>query len=175
MKEKIIVIGNGMVGYKFCERLTDKDTENKFEITTFCEEPRPAYDRVHLSYYFDGKTVEDLTMAKIEWYEEKGISIHIGDKAVAIDRENKTVTSAKGVSIPYDKLILATGSDAFVPPVPGIDKEGVFVYRTIEDLEVVELDMLLDLLYYQYHHLYVFQVDSLFLSHLDYLHYSRQE
>ena len=135
MKEKIIVIGNGMVGYKFCERLTDKDTDNKFEITTFCEEPRPAYDRVHLSAYFDGKTVEDLTMAKIEWYGEKGITIHIGDKAVSIDREKKIVTSEKGVSIPYDKLILATGSDAFVPPVPGIDKEGVFVYRTIEDLE----------------------------------------
>ena len=137
MKEKIIVIGNGMVGYKFCERLTEKDTENKFEITTFCEEPRPAYDRVHLSAYFDGKTVEDLTMAKIEWYEEHGIIIHIGDKAVSIDRENKTVTSEKGVNIPYDKLVLATGSDAFVPPVPGIDKEGVFVYRTIEDLEEI--------------------------------------
>ena len=135
MKEQIVVIGNGMVGYKFCERLLEKDTQNKFQITSFCEEPRPAYDRVHLSSYFDGKTADDLLMAKIEWYEDNGITLHLGDKATIIDRKAKLVTSSKGITIPYDKLILATGSDAFVPPVPGIDKEGVFVYRTIEDLD----------------------------------------
>ena len=135
MKEQIVVIGNGMVGYKFCERLLEKDTQKKFQITSFCEEPRPAYDRVHLSSYFDGKTADDLLMAKIEWYEENGITLHLGDKATIIDRKAKLVTSSKGLTIPYDKLILATGSDAFVPPVPGIDKEGVFVYRTIEDLD----------------------------------------
>jgi nitrite reductase (NADH) large subunit len=135
MKEQIVVIGNGMVGYKFCERLIEKDTQKKFQITSFCEEPRPAYDRVHLSSYFDGKSADDLLMAKIEWYEENGIALHLGDKATIIDRKAKLVTSSNGLTIPYDKLILATGSDAFVPPVPGIDKEGVFVYRTIEDLE----------------------------------------
>ena len=135
MKKNIVVIGNGMVGYKFCERLTDKDTEGQYQIITFCEEPRPAYDRVHLSAYFDGKTAEDLSMAKIGWYKERGIELHIGDKAEQVDREKKVVISAKGVEISYDKLIFATGSSAFVPPVPGIEKEGVFVYRTIEDLD----------------------------------------
>ncbi|MCH2204801.1 MAG: nitrite reductase large subunit NirB [Lentisphaerales bacterium] len=135
MKKNIVVIGNGMVGYKFCERLTDKDTEGQYQIITFCEEPRPAYDRVHLSAYFDGKTAEDLSMARIDWYKERGIELHIGDKAEQVDREKKVVISSKGVEISYDKLIFATGSSAFVPPVPGVDKEGVFVYRTIEDLD----------------------------------------
>jgi nitrite reductase (NADH) large subunit len=136
-QKTIIVIGNGMVGYKFCERLSDKDTANQYKIVTFCEEPRPAYDRVHLSAYFDGKTAEDLSMASIDWYKERDIDLHLEDKAVSIDRVAKTVTSAKGLTISYDKVVLATGSIPFVPPVPGIDKEGVFVYRTIEDLEEI--------------------------------------
>jgi nitrite reductase (NADH) large subunit len=135
MKKRIIVIGNGMVGYKFCERMTDKDTDEQFQIVTFCEEPRPAYDRVHLSEYFSGKTAEDLSMANLDWYKERNIEIHIGDKAEQIDREKKIVKSAKGIELEYDYLVMATGSSAFVPPVPGVEKEGVFVYRTIEDLE----------------------------------------
>ena len=137
IKERIVVIGNGMVGYKFCERLSDKDTAKQFQIVTFCEEPRIAYDRVHLSEYFAGKSAEDLTMAAIDWYEERGIEIHVGDSVVSIDRENRTVTSTKGITVHYDKIVMATGSAAFVPPVPGIDKAGVFVYRTIEDLEAI--------------------------------------
>jgi nitrite reductase (NADH) large subunit len=134
-KQNIVVIGNGMVGCKFCSRLVEKDTDNQFNIITFCEEPRPAYDRVHLSEYFTGKTAEDLTLQPLKWYEDNGITIHLEDKAVKIDRDAKKVISAKGVEVGYDKLILATGSSPFVPPVPGIDKKGVFVYRTIEDLE----------------------------------------
>jgi len=135
-RKHVIVVGNGMVGCKFCARLTEKDTEGQFKITTFCEEPNPAYDRVHLSEYFDdAKTVDDLILQPLDWYEEHGIDIHLEDKVVKIDREKKTVTSAKGLEMAYDKLILATGSSPFVPPVPGIDKEGVFVYRTIEDLD----------------------------------------
>lgn len=127
-----------MVGYKFCERLTQKDTENKFQIVTFCEEPRPAYDRVHLSEYFAGKSAEDLSMAKFGWYEENGIEIHIGEKVTQIDKVAKRVISSSGKVIEYDKLVMATGSAPFVPPVPGIDKEGVFVYRTIEDLDAMK-------------------------------------
>jgi len=137
IKERIVVIGNGMVGYKFCERLSDKDTAGQFQIITFCEEPRIAYDRVHLSEYFAGKSPEDLTMAALSWYEERDIEIHVGDSVVSIDRENRTVTSAKGITVNYDKIVMATGSAAFVPPVPGIEKDGVFVYRTIEDLEAI--------------------------------------
>ena len=134
-KQNIVVIGNGMVGCKFCARLVEKDTDKQFNIITFCEEPRPAYDRVHLSEYFTGKTAEDLTLQPLKWYEENDITIHLEDKAVTIDRAAKKVISAKGVEVSYDKLVLATGSSPFVPPVPGIDKKGVFVYRTIEDLE----------------------------------------
>ena len=137
MKKRVVVIGNGMVGYKFCERLSDKDTEGQYQIVTFCEEARPAYDRVHLSEFFAGKSAEDLSMAGLDWYKERNIEIHIGDKAVDIDREKQIVHSEKGVQIEYDVVVMATGSIPFVPPVPGIDKEGVFVYRTIEDLEEI--------------------------------------
>ena len=138
MKKRVIVIGNGMVGYKFCERLVDKDKQKEFQIVTFCEEPRAAYDRVHLSEYFSGKTADDLSMTQFSWYKENGVELHIGDKAVSIDKENKTVTSASGKVLSYDKLVMATGSSPFVPPVPGIDKDGVFVYRTIEDLDAIQ-------------------------------------
>ncbi|MGB5444360.1 MAG: nitrite reductase large subunit NirB [Psychromonas sp.] len=134
-QRNIIVIGNGMVGYKFCQRLSDKDTKKQFKIITFCEECRPAYDRVHLSAYFEGKTAEDLSMASIDWYKERNIELHLEDKVISIDRQQKTVTSAKGLTLSYEKIVMATGSSAFVPPVPGIDKEGIFIYRTIEDLE----------------------------------------
>ena len=127
-----------MVGYKFCERLTQKDTEKKYQIITFCEEVRPAYDRVHLSEYFTGKSAEDLSMSPLDWYEKNGIELHLGDKALSIDKAAKTVTSAKGLTISYDKLVMATGSTPFVPPLPGIEKDGVLVYRTIEDLDDIQ-------------------------------------
>ena len=106
MKERVIVIGNGMVGYKFCERLVSKDTEQRYQIITFCEEPRPAYDRVHLSEYFSGKSADDLLMAKLDWYQENGVELHVNEKATEIDRENKVVVTASGKKVPYDKLSL---------------------------------------------------------------------
>jgi len=134
---KIVVIGNGMVGYKFCEKLTAKAQPGQFDIVVFGEETRPAYDRVHLSEYFAGKTAEDLTMAGVEWYAENNIRLFLGDPISSIDREQKTVRSHHGIIESYDYLILATGSAAFVPPIPGVEKEGVFIYRTIEDLELM--------------------------------------
>lgn len=128
-----------MVGYKFCEKLVAKEKNGqRFTLTVFGEEPRVAYDRVHLSAYFAGKTVEDLTMAPVDWYLENGIRLHLTDPVVDIDRERKTVRSHHGVVVPYDYLILATGSGAFVPPVMGVEKDGVFVYRTIEDLDLIQ-------------------------------------
>lgn len=137
MKQKIVVAGNGMVGYKFCEKLIAKNTLSQYELIVFGEEPRPAYDRVHLSAYFEGKSAEDLTMAPLEWYAEHNIQLVLGDPVSFINPVNKTVTSMKGVVVSYDKLILATGSAAFVPPIPGSEKDGVFVYRTIEDLDLI--------------------------------------
>ncbi len=132
----IIVVGNGMVGYKFCEKLVAKSS--LYNITVFGEEPRRAYDRVHLSEYFSGKTADDLYLSSPTWYEDNGITLHLDDPIREIDRINKTIHSLKGLSFTYDYLVLATGSSPFVPDIPGIEKNGVFVYRTIEDLELIK-------------------------------------
>lgn len=133
---KIVIIGNGMVGYKCCEKLVARNLPNT-HITVFGEEMLPAYDRVHLSEYFSGLSAYELCLAPVDWYAENGITLHLGDPVHHIDRERKLVTSFKGTTVNYDYLIFATGSAAFVPPIPGVDKDGVFVYRTIEDLNLI--------------------------------------
>jgi nitrite reductase (NADH) large subunit len=135
--KKVVVVGNGMTGFRFCEKLISKKNRQSFEVIVFGEEPRPAYDRVHLSDYFSGKTADDLTMAPLDWYAANEILLHLGDPVQSIDRINKTITSHRGVTISYDYLVLATGSSAFVPLIPGVEKDGVFIYRTIEDLEMI--------------------------------------
>jgi nitrite reductase (NADH) large subunit len=135
--KKVVIIGNGMVGYKFCEKLIAKQSNIAFELFVFGEEVRPAYDRVHLSEFFAGKTGDDLLMADANWYNENNIKLYLGDPVQSIDREAKTVHSYRGITQSYDCLILATGSGAFVPPIPGVEKHGVFIYRTIEDLEMM--------------------------------------
>lgn len=137
-KQKIVVIGNGMVGHNFIEKLVASEGYANFELHTFCEEPRVAYDRVYLSSYFSGKTAEDLSLVKPGFYETNGVNIYMNDKAVDIDLANKTVTSELGVSISYDKLVMATGSYPFVPPISGNDRDGCLVYRTIEDLDMIQ-------------------------------------
>ena len=136
-KKNLIVIGNGMVGHKFLELAIASCATQDWNLITFCEEPRVAYDRVNLSGFFSGKTAADLSLVQPGLYQENGIEIHIGDKAVAINREEKTVTSANGLTISYDKIVLATGSYPFVPPIKGNDATGTFVYRTIDDLEAI--------------------------------------
>ncbi len=136
-RHKVVVLGNGMVGHRFCETLAELDVNKQFEIITFCEERRPAYDRVNLSKFFDKRDAEPLQMARAERYAELGITLHLGDRATSVDRKKKIVTSAKGEKVAYNTLIFATGSAPFVPTVPGVDKKGVFVYRTIEDLEQI--------------------------------------
>ena len=136
-KKKIVVIGNGMVGQKFLEVMAERNARKHYEIVTFCEEKRPAYDRVHLSEFFSGKTAEDLSLVTPGFFEENGITFLPGDRAVRVDRENRQVFSEKGYIVNYDKLIIATGSYPFVPPVPGHGREKCFVYRTIEDLEAI--------------------------------------
>ena len=118
-KEKLVVIGNGMVGHHFLEGLVGSQAKDHFEITTFCEEPRLAYDRVHLSEYFSGKTAADLSMVKPGFFERNDIRVHIGQRAESIDRTERIVRSSAGFEVPYDKIVLATGSYPFVPPVAG--------------------------------------------------------
>ncbi|MFI5455987.1 MAG: nitrite reductase large subunit NirB [Isosphaerales bacterium] len=134
-RKTIVVIGNGMVGHQFCERLVEYDLDQSYQVVTFCEEPRPAYDRVNLTKYFERRDAGHLQLAPEEWYAENGITLHVGDRAKAIDRRRRIVASEGGRHVAYDAIVLATGSAPFVPRVPGVDKKGVFVYRTIEDLE----------------------------------------
>lgn len=134
-RKHVVVIGNGMVGQRFCEKLVQYDTHRRYRIITFCEEPRAAYDRVGLTSFFAHRDAEKLLLAKKEWYETYGVELHIGDRANRIDREAQVVHSDKGVRIAYDFVVLATGSYPFVPQIPGIHNEGVFMYRRIEDLQ----------------------------------------
>ena len=92
-KKNIVVIGNGMVGYKFCEKFVAKAGSKDFQLIVFGEEPRPAYDRVHLSEYFTHKDESLLSMAPREWYAEKGIELYTGDPVISIDRNKKKVIS----------------------------------------------------------------------------------
>lgn len=135
-KRTVIVIGNGMVGFKFCEKLLAKS--KNFNIIVFGEESRPAYDRVRLSEFFNGKTADDLSLSSISWYQQNGIMLYLSDPVQEIDRTKKTVYSLHGICHKYDYLVLATGSSAFVPDIPGVEKDGVFVYRTIEDLDLIK-------------------------------------
>jgi nitrite reductase (NADH) large subunit len=137
MKQTLVVIGNGMVGQYFLSSLMNSPARKLYDIVTFCEEPRPAYDRVHLSSFFSGKSAEDLALADRDFFDRNGISLHLNEKAVKIDRVNQTVTSAKGEIVSYDKLLLATGSYCFVPPILGNGRPQCLVYRTIEDLEAI--------------------------------------
>ncbi len=136
-KQNLIVIGNGMVGHKFLESLVELEQAPNYNITVLCEEPRPAYDRVYLSSYFSGKTAEDLSLVSDGFFEANDIELKLNCKAQSIDRAAKTVTTESGETLSYDKLILATGSFPFVPPVPGHERDNCLVYRTIEDLEAI--------------------------------------
>lgn len=133
--QTVVVIGNGMVGHRFCEKLVAFDEDRRYKIVTFCEEPRAAYDRVGLTSFFAHRDAEKLMLARLDWYREHGIDLNIGDRANKIDRKRRTVYSDRGREIAYDFVVLATGSYPFVPQVPGIKQRGVFVYRTIDDLE----------------------------------------
>jgi len=136
-RKSVVVLGNGMVGHRFVEKLTTFDEVKQYKIVTFCEEPRAAYDRVGLTSFFAHRDAEKLMMARLDWYKEQGVELHLGDRANKIDRRRQRVTSDKGEKLDYDIVVLATGSYPFVPPVDGIHKAGVFVYRTIEDLEKI--------------------------------------
>ncbi len=134
---KVVVVGNGMVGQRFLEQLVSRMSGASPEVTVFCGEPRPAYDRVQLTSFFSGKSAADLSLVPAGFFELHGIALRLGDKAVAIDRTRKLVRSARGHELPYDKLVLATGSYPFVPSLLGAEWPDCFVYRAIEDLEAI--------------------------------------
>jgi nitrite reductase (NADH) large subunit len=132
---KLIVIGNGMVGQRLLEQL--QANVSNFEITVLCEESRPAYDRVHLTSYFSGKSAQELSLVAPDFFDQFGITLKLSERAVAIDRERRVVETASGLRLEYDRVVLATGSYPFVPSIPGCDRPGCFVYRTIDDLDAI--------------------------------------
>ncbi len=134
----LVLVGHGMVGQRFLEALAERGLTRTHRVVVLCEEPRPAYDRVQLTSYFAGRTPEELSLTDVEFIRDHGIELHLGDPVETIDRVARTVTARSGLSLEYDTLVLATGSYPFVPPVPGKDAEGCFVYRTIEDLLAIE-------------------------------------
>jgi len=133
----VVVVGNGMVGQRFVEALRERDTQRGWRVTVLAEEGRPAYDRVNLSSLFDGCSAEDLNVVAEGCYDDGHYSLHLDDAVAAIDRTARTVTTVRGRTVSYDALVLATGSAPFVPPVPGKDRPGCFVYRTIDDLDAI--------------------------------------
>ncbi|BAJ03490.1 nitrite reductase large subunit NirB [Shewanella violacea] len=137
-KVKLAIIGNGMVGHRYIEELIDKADIHNFEVTVLCEEPRVAYDRVHLSSYFSHHTAEELSLVKQGLYEKNAINVLLGERAITIDREKKIIYSNTGREINYDKLVMATGSYPWVPSIKGNQGKDCFVYRTIEDLKAIE-------------------------------------
>src|SRR5512144_2407515 len=138
-RDRLVVVGNGMVGHKFLELLGERAAASgsaPFDVTVIGEEPRLAYDRVGLSGFFDGKTPDDLALVRPGQYEAAGFAVRLATRARRIDRARRIV-EVDGGEVPYDRLVLATGSAPFVPPVPGRDLPGCSVFRTIEDLEAM--------------------------------------
>lgn len=133
----IVVIGHGMIGHKFLEALS-AHTVPDLTVTVLCEEPRPAYDRVHLSSFFSGTSADALSLVPEGFFDRPGWTLRLCEPAVEIDREARMVVTSAGDRLSYDRLVIATGSVPFVPPVPGRDRSGCFVYRTIEDLQAMQ-------------------------------------
>ncbi len=135
--EKLVVIGNGMAPGRALERLFEL-APGAFDVTIFNAESRVNYDRIMLSPVLSGeKSYEDIIIHDEAWYADNGVTLHTSARVASIDREAKTVTSDNGITANYDKLIIATGSNPFVIPVPGHDLPGVITYRDLDDVEAM--------------------------------------
>lgn len=136
-RTRVVVVGNGMVGHRFIEEITKLGLLEKVSITVIGEESRPAYDRVALSSFFDGKSADDLAIGTSGWYAERSIDLVLGEQVQRIDRDARCVQT-DNERYAYDVLVLATGSVPFVPPIAGRNRPGAFVYRTIDDLIAIQ-------------------------------------
>ncbi|WP_247664472.1 nitrite reductase large subunit NirB [Ideonella alba] len=137
----VVVAGNGMVGHRFVEELLQRIPDLPaagLQVTVLGEEPRAAYDRVHLSEFFAGRSADDLSLVTPGFYERPGLTLRLGARVASIERRERTLRLADGDQLHYDQLVLATGSVPFVPPIPGRDRDHCHVYRTIEDLQAMQ-------------------------------------
>ncbi len=137
-REALLVVGNGMASFRLCEALCERGLNQRFRIIVVGEEPTPAYDRVHLTRYLENGEAGPLALGSLDWYKAKGMELVVGEQVERVDLDLKEAISGSGRSWSFDKLVLATGSRPFVPPVEGADKEGVFVYRTLEDASAIK-------------------------------------
>ncbi|MCU1693458.1 MAG: nitrite reductase [Frankiales bacterium] len=135
-RRTLVVVGHGMVGHRLVESAVARGLLEEWDVVVHAEEDRPAYDRVALTSWFEGR--DDLCLVSDGFFEVPGLELRLSDPVVAVDVEARTVTSRCGLVTPYDALVFATGSTPFVPPVPGASGPGRFVYRTIEDLEGIK-------------------------------------
>jgi nitrite reductase (NADH) large subunit len=136
-KERLVVVGNGMAGCRAVQDVLRRDPD-RYEIAIFGAEPRVNYDRIMLSPVLAGeKTYEDIVINDEAWYRDNGITLHAGRKVEAIDREAKVVRAEGGLEVPYDKLLLATGSDPIRLPLPGADLKGVVAFRDLDDVDAM--------------------------------------
>ncbi|WP_158737313.1 nitrite reductase large subunit NirB [Alteribacillus sp. YIM 98480] len=136
-KERLVLIGNGMAGIRTIEEILKRDP-NRFQITVFGKEPHPNYNRIALSSVLQGdSSVDDIILNDYEWYEKNGIELYTGDPVVKVDKRRKKIHSKNGIVCEYDHLIFATGSNPFMLPLPGADKEGVIAFRDIKDCETM--------------------------------------
>jgi nitrite reductase (NADH) large subunit len=137
LRKTLVVAGHGMVGHRLVQAAIERGLTERYDIVVVGEEPRAAYDRVALTSFFSVESAEELSLLPQGEYDDPRVRLVLNRAVTAIDRANETVTLSDGETIGYDALILATGARPFVPPVPGHDLDGCFVYRTIEDLEAI--------------------------------------
>ncbi|WP_405174752.1 nitrite reductase large subunit NirB [Paenibacillus sp. FSL H8-0261] len=136
IREKLVLVGNGMAGIGTIEQILKLG--GAYDITVFGSEPHPNYNRIMLSYVLEGsKTLNDIILNDWNWYEDNNITLHTGTTVTRIDEGSKQVVTDSGMIVPYDKVIIATGSNSFILPVPGSDKEGVVGFRDISDCDAM--------------------------------------
>lgn len=136
-RERLVVVGNGMAGIRTLEELLAK-APDRYDITVFGAEPHPNYNRIMLSPVLAGeKTFEQIVLNGRDWYEANGIRLLTGDRVEVIDRANCTVTAISGLTVPYDKLLIATGSTPVIIPVPGSTLTGVVGFRDLADVDTM--------------------------------------
>src|SRR6266700_765820 len=140
VKERLVVIGNGMAGARFVEELIARNGQGHFDIVVFGDEPYGNYNRILLSSVLAGShETKDIFLNSLEWYQENGVTLHAGVRVEAIDRSRNLVIAAGGMQEHYDRLVFATGSSPFVPPIEGLTTatdgflDGIFVFRTLYD------------------------------------------
>ena len=136
-KTKLLIVGNGMAGFGLCDRLDRNGGLDRVDVEIVGAESRPAYDRVNLSKLFDPSFDGSLELAPELWYRDREIKLSLGRRIVDLDLTSRTATDHLGQQYHFDELVLATGSRAWVPPIEGVETEGVFVYRTMDDLEQI--------------------------------------